>query len=94
MSEKIISLQRLKNFIPCKLTQQREIKGLNKVELAELLQVTPQAISQFELGHTKPSFKMVKKMSEVLNITPRFFYIKPIGTREKINMFFCADIKH
>ena len=76
------------DFLPKKLTQQREIKGLNKRQLADLLEISPQVISQYEVGHTTPSVETIKKMSVVLDIPFRFFFIKPVGSRENIKAFF------
>jgi Zn-dependent peptidase ImmA (M78 family)/DNA-binding XRE family transcriptional regulator len=76
------------NFLAKKLIQQRGIKGLNKRQLADLLEITPQAISQYEVGHTTPSSDIIIKMSNVLDVTVRFFFIEPLGAREYIKVFF------
>ena len=76
------------DFLPKKLTQQREIKGLNKRQLADLLDISPQVISQYEVGHTTPSVETIKKMASVLDVPYRFFFIKPLGLRENVKVFF------
>lgn len=44
----------------------RELKGLNKKELAEKLGVTNTAVGQYEKGVSKPSAKILLKLNEVL----------------------------
>lgn len=44
----------------------RELKGLNKRELAEKLGVTNSAVGQYEKGVSKPSAKILLKLNEVL----------------------------
>ncbi|MDO7787874.1 XRE family transcriptional regulator [Desulforamulus aquiferis] len=65
--------QRLAAPVPERLREARLSKGLSIVELAEVIGVSRQAISQFELGHTVPSAEVFRKMIEVLDFPLSFF---------------------
>lgn len=66
-----------KNIIPQpqaeRMLQARLIRGLGRPELAELIGVTRQAISQYELGTSKPSMDVLQKYSLKLGMPLRFF---------------------
>lgn len=47
----------------------RLAQGLSQVELAKLLHVTPNAISQWETGVRNPSLQKVREMAEILHCT-------------------------
>lgn len=47
----------------------RQKKNLTQAELAELLKVTPQAVSRWEMGVSYPDIAMVPKISEVLRVS-------------------------
>lgn len=64
---------RLAAPVPERLREARLSKGLTIVELAEVVGVSRQAISQFELGHTAPSAEVFRKMIEVLGFPLSFF---------------------
>lgn len=66
-------------FIPEKLTEARESKGLNMTDLANLMGLTRQAISGFERGVDKPSYETVLQFCRVLSMPSGFFSSK-IGT--------------
>lgn len=59
----------------------RITKGLNQQELAESLGVTQGAVSQWELGISQPSNKMLPRLAMVLGCSPE--EIKPIQLEEK-----------
>ncbi|MBR3796026.1 MAG: helix-turn-helix transcriptional regulator [Clostridia bacterium] len=48
----------------------RVTKGLNQQELAESLGVTQGAVSQWELGISQPSNKMLPRLAKVLECAP------------------------
>lgn len=64
-------------FEPRKLTQAREFNGLTKAELAELVEKTPSAITQFESGKIKPDAPTIGQMALVLGMPVSFFSKKP-----------------
>lgn len=47
----------------------RKEKGLTQSELAEKMNVTQGAISMIETGERKPSFDVLCRMAEVLDVT-------------------------
>ena len=51
--------------IKCK----RQKRNITQAELAELLKVTPQAVSRWEMGVSYPDIAMVPKISEVLRVS-------------------------
>lgn len=51
------------------IKSKRQKKNLTQAELAELLKVTPQAVSRWEMGISYPDIAMVPKISEVLRVT-------------------------
>ncbi len=61
------------NFIPHRLKEARESKGLKMTDLANLVGVTRQAISAFEKGLNSPSLETVFRLSTVLSIPREFF---------------------
>lgn len=63
-------------FNPNRLTIAREMKGMSKVELAELIHRTPSAISQFEGGQLKPDAKTLGLMALALGIPVNFFAVQ------------------
>lgn len=60
-------------FNPGALTVAREFRGLQKNKLAEKLELTPSAITQFESGKSRPNAQTVGRMSIALNFPPSFF---------------------
>ncbi|MGH9838031.1 MAG: XRE family transcriptional regulator [Blastocatellia bacterium] len=60
-------------FNPYSLRIAREYRGLQKNELAQKLDITPSAITQFESGKTKPNAQTVGRISMALNFPPSFF---------------------
>lgn len=51
------------------IKSKRQKKNITQAELAELLKVTPQAVSRWEMGVSYPDIAMVPKISEVLQVT-------------------------
>lgn len=47
----------------------REGKGLSQEQLAERLNVTRQAVSNWERGKTQPDIEMLQRLSEVLEVS-------------------------
>lgn len=52
------------------LAAARRKKGFTQVELAEQLATTSRTISYYERESKNPSFEMVKKIADVLNVRP------------------------
>ena len=51
-----------------KLCQLRKQKGLSQEEFGELLNVTRQTVSKWELGQSKPDTDKLMEISKVLNV--------------------------
>lgn len=64
-------------FFGEKLQQVRELKGLSRKELADLVHVSEQAIWQYENQYTVPKFEIVNEFKKIFCVKPQFFYSKP-----------------
>ena len=64
----------VKNFNGQRLRQARLYNGLSINDLAEILGVTKQAISQYETQNVTPEFEKMRILTEKLNIFIIFFY--------------------
>ncbi|MEV0699497.1 XRE family transcriptional regulator [Saccharopolyspora sp. NPDC050389] len=60
-------------FDPARLTQARNLAGMTKKRLAELIGVTPAAMSQYEMGTNRPRPDMVPRLAEALDVPMSFF---------------------
>jgi transcriptional regulator with XRE-family HTH domain len=68
--------------------RRRELK-LTQTELAKEANLTPAAISQFESGTRKPSFKTLSSLSDALKVTTDYL----LGKAEKSHNDLLADPK-
>jgi Zn-dependent peptidase ImmA (M78 family)/transcriptional regulator with XRE-family HTH domain len=60
-------------FIGARLTQARQARGLNGTELADLLGISPQSVSQYELEKHSPSPEVLTLISDKLSMPLSFF---------------------
>jgi Zn-dependent peptidase ImmA (M78 family)/transcriptional regulator with XRE-family HTH domain len=60
-------------FICARLTEARQARGLNGTELAELIGVTPQSVSQYERDKQTPSPEMLALISDKLDMPVSYF---------------------
>ncbi|MGW1743155.1 helix-turn-helix domain-containing protein [Nocardia sp. NPDC001965] len=60
-------------FDPLRLTQARHLAGRTKKRLAEELGVTPAAVSQYEIGASKPRPEALRRLAEALDVPLDFF---------------------
>lgn len=60
-------------FIPARIRQARVSRGLSLSDLADLIGITKQAISQYELGTSVPSDAVMFKLVEILKYPVNFF---------------------
>lgn len=70
-----------KKVIPYRIKQARVSRGLSMVELSELVSVSKQAISQYELGKNAPSKATLNAIAYALKYPVSFFY-KPVPANE------------
>jgi Zn-dependent peptidase ImmA (M78 family)/DNA-binding XRE family transcriptional regulator len=76
-------------FIPNRLTEAREARHLNMTQLAELVEVTPSAISQFEAGIKQPDPLTLGRIAHELD-QPISYFInsRPDGGDERCTVFY------
>jgi Zn-dependent peptidase ImmA (M78 family)/DNA-binding XRE family transcriptional regulator len=60
-------------FDPARLTMARELAGLRKRELAEVIERTAAAVSQYELGQSRPSGHTLERCARALDVPVGFF---------------------
>lgn len=75
-------------FFGEKLQNVRELKGLSRKELADLINVSEQAVWQYENQYTVPKFETVNELKKIFSVKPQFFYsdsfIKDVSSIEHI----------
>lgn len=92
-------------ILPRRLREARLVRQMSQVDLAEYLDVTKQAISQYENGLISPKVDVVMKLSSILDFSWSYFYkpypeeiITPIffrkrsTSRKKYTDMFCVYI--
>lgn len=62
-------------FRPERLKEAREIRGYTMVDLANALNISRQAISQFEKGTAKPNMANLIRISSILNV-PLYYFLR------------------
>jgi Zn-dependent peptidase ImmA (M78 family)/transcriptional regulator with XRE-family HTH domain len=62
-------------FAPARLTMARELAGLRKRDLAESIDRTAAAVSQYELGQSKPSGETLQRCATALDVPVGFFTV-------------------
>lgn len=67
-------------FFGEKLQSVRELNGLSRKELADKLNVSEQAIWQYENEYTVPKFETANKLKKIFNVKAQFFYSEPFIT--------------
>ncbi|THF73271.1 helix-turn-helix domain-containing protein [Cohnella fermenti] len=78
---------RFAKFVPARLTQAREARGYTLSQLSEAVGISHQAISKYENNLSQPSFDMLEKISDTLNMPVTFFF-KPISVSKEGVVFF------
>jgi Zn-dependent peptidase ImmA (M78 family)/transcriptional regulator with XRE-family HTH domain len=73
-------------FVGARLREGREARGLSASALAEILEVSRQAVSQYENGQKVPRPEVMQKIQETLNLPSDFFW-RPV-TEPKSRKFF------
>ena len=71
-------IQATRAFTPRRLTLAREMAGLDISGLAERIEMTSSAVSQFEKGRTRPKAETVIRMALALGVPPDFFSAEPL----------------
>jgi len=63
-----------KEFIPARLTEAREEKGMSKVELARRIGISRVSLTRLEGGISRPNPEIIAKIASVLNENISFFF--------------------
>jgi Zn-dependent peptidase ImmA (M78 family)/transcriptional regulator with XRE-family HTH domain len=71
-------IQATRAFTPQRLTLAREMAGLDISGLADRIEMTCSAVSQFEKGRTRPKAETVIRMALALGVPPDFFSAEPL----------------
>lgn len=82
-----------KKIIPYRIKEARRSRGLSVVELASRLDVTRQAVSQYELGKIEPSIAILNALSSVLKYPTDFFYKEMVGYESAESAVFFRSLK-
>lgn len=67
-----------RDFTPDRLTVAREMAGLEIKEVAERIQTSPSAVTQFEKGKAKPKPETLIRLALALGVPPEFFAAEPL----------------
>ncbi|MCW8886896.1 MAG: helix-turn-helix domain-containing protein [Motiliproteus sp.] len=62
----------MENDIASRITHRRESIGLSQTDIASALDITPQAVQQWESGKTTPRGKRMEKLAAQLRTTPQW----------------------
>ncbi|WP_025681784.1 helix-turn-helix domain-containing protein [Paenibacillus massiliensis] len=65
---------RFSKFIPDRLIEAREARGFTLTELADIVEISHQAISKYEKSKAVPSYQTLEKLSVKLNVPVTYFY--------------------
>lgn len=74
-------------FIGANLTNARIIHGLTRKQLSAKLEVTEQAVWQYENGFASPKMETVNKLKMILSVKSNYFYKADLLlSKQKVNM--------
>ncbi len=74
-------------FIGDRLREAREARKLTIVSLSEMVEVSPQAISQYEHGHSSPSPEVLHRIAATVNL-PEPFFLSPERDYKRSTIFY------
>lgn len=63
-----------KKFQPEQLKKIREVRGISAYDLADIIDMAPTAIYNYEKGIRTPSYETILLLSSALNTSPNYFY--------------------
>ena len=88
-------------FSPTKLKEKRESQGLSQSQLASSLGISRASYFNWESGKTKPNQNNLSKLSQVLNVDPRYFeseyeivetYLKLTEKNQKATLHYATEL--
>jgi Zn-dependent peptidase ImmA (M78 family)/transcriptional regulator with XRE-family HTH domain len=74
-------------FIGARLREARDVRSISAVSLSEIVEVSPQAISQYENGRSSPSPEVLRRIADAVNL-PVSFFTKPLREFERGTIFY------
>ena len=77
-------------FVKERLTEARQAFGLTKVALADMIDVTPAAISQYENGPQSPRADVMERLCQKLNF-PWSFFLRPVVANDDDPVFWRSN---
>jgi Zn-dependent peptidase ImmA (M78 family)/DNA-binding XRE family transcriptional regulator len=75
-------------FFGAKLVAAREARAMTQVSIADLLGVSKQAVSRYELGSASPSPEVMRRITQVLNLPMHNFLAQPVARNRDAPLFF------
>lgn len=69
-------------FVGARLTEAREARGITGTSLAEIADLKPASVSQYEHGKQSPTPATLERLSAILN-RPQAYFLKPIPKRNR-----------
>lgn len=80
-------------FVGTNLTNIRILHGYTRKQLAQMLNVTEQAVWQYENGYMSPKMEIVNELKRVFNVRSKYFYTEDLlaqSNKHSINHNFIA----
>jgi transcriptional regulator with XRE-family HTH domain len=80
-------MTKLRHILAINIKERRHFLKLSQVKLAELVNTAPTYIAMIELEKRSPSFEMLERIAEALNIDPPDLFSKKTHSVEIIKAF-------
>ena len=77
----------LRHILALNIKERRRILGLSQAKLAEKVNTAPTYIAMIELEKRSPSFEMLERIADALNIDPPELFSKRVYTVDLIKDF-------
>ncbi|AWC31850.1 MULTISPECIES: spr1629 family repressor/antitoxin [Bacillus] len=68
-------------FVGTTLTNIRILHGYTRKQLSEMLDITEQAVWQYENGYMSPKLEVINKMKNIFGVKSKYFYSEDILTK-------------
>lgn len=81
------------SYIPLRIRQARVSRIMSQDELAKSIDITKQAVSQYETGNSKPSEVVMREISNVLHYPMTFFTKEPSAILSAPSFYFFRSYK-
>lgn len=77
-----------------RIKQLREMHGMQQKELASIIGISPNTLSQYENGKREPGLEIIAKLSDYFNVSSDFIYgLSDLTKCNKCGLEFCPLIK-